>query len=238
MPDTDTTSVPAQETDRAARQLNRSLRRLHLSRPDRRAITEDVRGDLETAAFEGVRPGDLLGPDVDAFARQAVERGGYEPLADDYPRLLVLSTVAAVVGLPAVYVLFSFVLQPLFDDWFTLDRHYPTAGPVLACVVMGLMATGVLLAVLYASLAGRPARIETVKRAALLVPVGLALSIAAVLAVTGRDGFTMSEASIYTQVLPAGALPLGVALASARWWGRRAGHRSASEGPAAPTAQP
>jgi hypothetical protein len=222
MPDTASRASSTVETDRTLRMLDRSLRRLHVSRADRHAITDDVRGDLDAAADNGVSPPELIGLDVDAFARRAIEASGVEPLADDYQRLLITCTLAAALGLPAVYLLLSYVLHPLFVDWFELNGRYPTAGPVLAYVVLVLMGTGVILMALYASLAGRPGRKETVARAALLTPIGGGLGILAALWVMDRAGFALSEASIYTQVLPAGAIPVLVALGASRWWTRRA----------------
>lgn len=222
MPRAASVTTSSGETDVSIRQLNRSLRRLGVSRADRLAITEDVRGDLHAAAAEGVRPAALIGSDVDAFARQALEAGGYEPTTKDYQRLLITCTLAAAVGVPALYLLLSYVVHPLFVNWFELDGSYPTAGPVLAYAFMVLTGTGVIIAALYASLAGRPARSETLTRAALLTPVGGALGIVAVLAVMDRPGFDLSEASIFTQLLPAGAIPVLTAIGTARWWARRA----------------
>lgn len=222
MPDTASRTSATGETDRAIRLLNRSLRRLRVSRADRHVITNDVRGDLDAAADGGVSPIELIGPDVDAFARQAIEASGVEPMADDYPRLFIGCTLAAALGLPAVYFLLSYVLHPLFVDWFELDGRYPTAGPVLAYAVLVLMGTSVILVTLYALLAGRPARKETLTRAAVLTPIGGGLGVLAALWVVDRPGFTLSEASIYTQVLPAGAIPVLIALGGSRWWARRA----------------
>lgn len=222
MPDTASSTSATGEIDRAVKLLNRSLRRVHVSRSDRQWIIDDVRGDLDAAAAEGVSPVDLIGPDVDAFARQATEARGFEPMSDDYPRLLVTGTLAAAVGVPAVYLLLMYVVHPLFVNWFDLDGDYPTAGPVLAYAFMVLTGTGIIIAALNASLAGRPARKETLIRAVLLTPVGGALGIVAGLAVMDRPGFTLSENSIYTQVLPAGAIPVLIALGVSRWWARRA----------------
>lgn len=221
MPRAASVTTPSGEADASISQLNGSLRRLGVSRADRLAITEDVQGDLNAAAAEGVRPATLIGSDVDAFARQALEAGGYEATPNDYQRLLIHCTLAAALGIPALYLLLSFVAQPLFADWFDLDGRYPTAGPMLGYAVMILTGTGVVIATLHASLAGRPARNETVARAALLTPVGGALGIVAALAVMDRPGFNLSEASIYTQILPAGAIPVLAAIGAARWWARR-----------------
>ena len=84
MPRAANLTTPSAETDEAINQLNRSLRRLGASRAARLAITDDVRGDLNAAAAEGVRPAALIGSDVDAFARQALTAGGHEPTPKDY----------------------------------------------------------------------------------------------------------------------------------------------------------
>jgi len=230
MPRAANLTTPSAETDEAINQLNRSLRRLGASRAARLAIIDDVRGDLHAAAAEGVRPAALIGSDVDAFARQALTAGGHEPTPKDYQRLLIICTLAAAVGVPALYLLLSYVVHPLFVDWFELDGRYPTAGPVVAYAFMVLTATAVFLAALYASLAGRPARRETLTRAAFLTPVGGALGIVAVLVVMDRPGFSLSESSIYTQVLPAGAIPVWTAIGIARWWARRAAASTSTVG--------
>jgi hypothetical protein len=46
MPDTASSTSATGEIDRAVKLLNRSLRRLHVSRSDRQWIIDDVRGDL------------------------------------------------------------------------------------------------------------------------------------------------------------------------------------------------
>ncbi len=230
MPETVSRSSAIGETDEAIKLLNRALRRLRVSRADRRTIAEDVRGDLDAAAAEGANPLDLLEPDVEAFARQAMQANGVAPMADDYPRLLLASALAAALGLPAAYFLLSYVVHPLFVDWFELDGRYPTAGPVLAYAVLVLMGIGVILATLRGVLAGRPARKETLVRAAVLAPIGGGLGIVAALWVMDQPGFTLSEASIYTQVVPAGGIPVLVALSAARWWGRRAAERTSASG--------
>lgn len=222
MPRTASVTTFLGETDASIRQLHRSLRRLGASRAVRLAIAEDVRGDLNAAAAEGVQPAALLGSDIDAFARQALEAGGHQPTPKDYQRVLIICTVAAAVGIPALYLLLSYLVHPLFVDWFELDGSYPTAGPVVAYAFMVLTGTGLIITTLYAALAARPARRETITRAALLTPLGGVLSVVAVLAVMDRPGFALSEASIYTQVLPAGAIPVLIAIATARWWARRA----------------
>lgn len=235
MPRAASVTTSSGETDALIRQLDRSLRRLGADRAVRLAIADDVRGDLHAAAAEGVHPGALIGPDVNAFARQALEAGGHAPAPQDYQRLLITSTLAAAVGVPALYLLLSYVVHPLFVDWFELDGRYPTAGPVVAYAFMVLTATAVVIAALYAALAGRPARRETLTRAAFLTPVGGALGIVALLAVMDRPEFVLTERSIYTQVLPAAAIPVLTAIVTARWWGRRAAaSTSATENDGAP----
>jgi DNA-binding ferritin-like protein (Dps family) len=95
------TSAPVDpsEVDDAVAGLDRRLRRLHLSRGDRRAIVDDVRGDLLAAAADGVRPATLIGPDVDAFAREAMDQGGYRPWRPEYVRTLLGGVLGTLIGL-------------------------------------------------------------------------------------------------------------------------------------------
>jgi hypothetical protein len=204
-----------------AAELDRSLRRLQLPRSDRRTIVDEVRGDLQTAAADGVDPETLIGPDIDAFAREAVEAGGYRPRPYDYPRILAGGILAAGVTLVAAYLLIVELLQPALASWFTLDGDYPTAGPVV--VLGGIAVVGVLgtLGALAWLLAGRPAARETVRRAALLTPFGLAVGIAAAFAVARDPGYAVTVASVSTQVALV-ALPVVAALGISRWWAVRA----------------
>lgn len=222
MSERETATIPTGQIDEATRRLDRSLRRLGLAAGERRTVVDDVRADLHAAASDGVSPAEVIGPDVDAFARQTVEAVGYPVRPDAYAKTVVLGSLAAVVAVPAAYLLFMQILHPLFTDWFTLDRRYPTAGPVVAFTVMVLIASVVVLLALHGALAGRPAVRETLVRAAVLVPLAGGVGIASAFAVVGRPGFTTSEAAVLTQVLPPGVVALVAALGASRWWALRA----------------
>lgn len=156
----------AAQVDAAAAELDMSLRRLDIARADRRALVDDVRADLERAAEDGVAPAELVGADLDAFAREAVEASGCRPRLRDYPVVALNGTLAAAAAVAGGFALVVLLLQPLLAQTFTLDRHYPTAGPVLAytaVAVLGLLGT---FGALHQFLAGRPARRETLLRAA------------------------------------------------------------------------
>ena len=201
-------------------ELDRSLRRLKLARGDRRTIVEEVRGDLQTAAADGASPETLIGPDVDAFAREAVEAGGYRPRPHDYPRTLVGGVLAAGVTLVAAYLLIVELLQPALASWFTLDGDYPSAGPVV--VLGGIAVVGVLgtLGALAWLLADRPAARETVRRAALLLPFGVFVGIAAAFAVARDPDYSVTVATVSTQVALV-AFPVIAALGISRRWALR-----------------
>jgi hypothetical protein len=212
----DTVPTAAAQIRAVTAELDRRLRRLRLARGDRRTIVDEVRGDLQMAAADGVSPETLVGTDVDAFAREAVEAGGYRARPQDYPRVRAGGILAAGVTLVAAYLLIIELLQPALASWFTLDGDHPTAGPVV--VLGGIAVVGVLgtLGALAWLLAGRPAARETVRRAALLIPFGVAVGIAAAVAVARDPGYAATVATVSTQVALV-ALPVVAALGISRW---------------------
>jgi hypothetical protein len=212
----DSTPVRSEQIDQVTEELDRSLRRMHLSRNDRRTVVDDVRADLETAAADGVSPDALVGWDVDAFARKTVDAGGYRPQPRDYPRVLAGGILATVVVVVAAYWLIVGVLQPLFASWLTLDRHYPTAGPVVVCAAIALVGLLGTLAGLRWLLAGRTAARPTLRRAALLLPIGGASGIAAAIALAHDPDYNSTPGAVTLQVLFV-LLGVAVALGVARW---------------------
>ncbi|MGY1855561.1 hypothetical protein [Modestobacter sp. SYSU DS0290] len=211
------------EPDPAARitavltQLESSLRRLRIPRADRRAVLADVRGDLETAAADGVDPRALIGPDVDAFARETVEAGGYRPRATSYARVVGGGGLAAVLGVVVAYVLVVVLATPVMAALFSLDSSFPTAGPVVALAAISVLAVLTALAALRWLMAGRPAGPATVRRAALLVPAAAALGVAAALLLVSRTDSTVGPTTVVALV----AIPVLAALAASRWWALR-----------------
>lgn len=220
----DSAPVRTEQIQAATAELDRRLRRMHLSRGDPRTVVEEVRADLETAAAEGVSPEALVGPDVDAFARETIEAGGFRPRPRDYPRVLAGGILAAGTVVVAAYGLIVGVLQPAFSSWFTLEGSYPTAGPVLVYGAIALTGWLGALAGLKWLLAGRPAARPTLRRAALLLPLGAAAGIAAVVAVARDPDYSTTPGTVTLQVL---FVVLGVllALGAARWWAVRAADR-------------
>ncbi|MCZ2805371.1 hypothetical protein O2W18_09680 [Modestobacter sp. VKM Ac-2983] len=216
----DNKTVPGEQIDATIAELDRSLRRLHLTRSDRRTVLEEVRVDLQAAADDGVSPAALIDSDIDAFAREAIEVGGYIPRPRDYPRVLLGGILTAVGVVVAAYVLIVLILTPLLSSWFTLPGSYPSAGPLLvygALVLAGLIGT---LAGLRWLLAGRPAARATLRKAALLLPIGAAAGIAGLLAVADDPDYRTTEGTVTVQALLV-VLGVAVALGIARWWALR-----------------
>ncbi|MEJ5912844.1 hypothetical protein [Pseudokineococcus sp. 1T1Z-3] len=176
MPAPETAPPLAAEVDAATRSLDRSLRRLHLTRTDRRAVVADVRADLLEAATQRVPPEALLGPDVDAFAREAVASGGYVAQPRDSARSVVAGLLGLGVGLALGFWLVFWVAWPFFTSRFDLVGHHPEAG--LTVAVSGLTLAALLGAVvtLAVALRGRPAAGATLVRVVpmlVLVSVGV-----------------------------------------------------------------
>ena len=191
MSGTDGATTTTREVDATTAGLERALRRLHIAAADRRAIVAEVRADLEAAAADGVSPSALIGPDVEAFAREAAEARGHQPREAQYPSIVIGGTLAAVGGTVAAYLLIVEFLVPLFSSWFDLDGHYPVAGPVVAWAGMAVAAVLVTLLVLHLLLRGRAAARETVRRASVLVPLAMAAGIAVAVAVGQSNDYAV-----------------------------------------------
>jgi hypothetical protein len=229
VPGTDRVPVTAAQIHAVTAELDRELRRLHIARADRRAIVEEVRSDLAAAAADGVSPTTLIGPEVGAFAREAAEGRGHRPRPRQYRRAVLGGSLAAVLAAAAAYLLIVEVLTPLLSSWFDLGDHYPVAGPVVAFGGIALVAVLVTLAALRLLLTGRPAARETVRRAAVLVPLATAAGIGAAVAVGRDNGYAVGVVVVEALVI---ALPFACALAGARWWAMR--QVGVGERPAAP----
>jgi DNA-binding ferritin-like protein (Dps family) len=216
------TSAPVDpsEVDDAVAGLDRRLRRLHLARGDRRAIVDDVRGDLLAAAADGVRPTTLIGPDVEAFAREAMDQGDYRPWRPEYVRTLLGGVLGTLIGLFVAYWLVT-GLQRLFASWFTLDGHYPVAGAIVVSVAVAVLGVVSALVVLRWLLAGLPAARATVHRAALLLPAAVVVGAGAAVAVATLPDRPVGSGTVAVMALCV-AVPFVAALGVSRWWALRA----------------
>lgn len=210
----DSAPVTAAQIDATTTELDRELRRLHIAGADRRAVVAEVRSDLETAAADGMSPSALIGPDIGAFARETAEARGHRPRPPHYLRVVVGGSLAAVGAAIAAYLLIVELLIPLLSSWFDLGGHYPLAGPVVSFGAIALAAVLVTLAALRLLLTGRSAVRQTMKRAALLVPLATAGGIAAAVAVGRSNDYSIGVVVVEALIL---LLPLAFALALARW---------------------
>lgn len=220
MSKSDSAAVLTAQIDALTAHLDQRLRRLHLDRSDRRAIVGEVRGDLQAAAADGVSPAALIGSDIDAFAREAIEAGGYRPRPPEYLRVLVGGSLAAAATVVTAYWLIVGLIQPVFASWFTLEGRYPSVGPYVVYGAVALVGVIGALAALAWVVAGRPASRETTMRAALLVPLAAAAGIAGAVGVARGPDYTVTGTTVTTQVVLV-ALPVVAALAVSRWWALR-----------------
>lgn len=210
--------VTAAQIEATTTELDRELRRLHIARADRRAVVAEVRSDLETAAADGMSPSALIGPDIGAFARATAEARGQRPRPPHYLRVVIGGSLTAVGAAIAAYLLIVALLIPLLSSWFDLGGHYPVAGPVVSFGAIALAAVLVALAARRLLLTGRSAVRQTMKRAALLVPLATAIGIAAAVAVGRSNDYSIGVVGVEAVIL---VLPLASALALARWYGVR-----------------
>ena len=214
MSGTDGATTATRQLDATTAELELALRRLHIAAADRRAIVAEVRADLEAAAVDGMSPSALIGPDVETFAREAAEARGHQPRQAQYPRVAVGGTLATVVGAVVAYLVIVEFLVPLFSSRFDLDGHYPVAGPVVAFAGMAVAGVLVTLVGLHLLLTGRAAARETVRRAAVLVPLATVVGIAAAVAVGRTHEYAVSIVVVEAVVI---LIPVVGALVVARW---------------------
>ena len=200
--------------------LERSLRRLRLTSKDRRSILEEVRADLKAAAADGVAPQALIGPDPDAFARQAAAAAGYLPRRGEYGRVLLGGALGALAALVGGYLLLDLVVFPLFASMFDLGGFHPVLGAYAFMSALALAVTLGVLGLLALLLRDRAAARATLARAAVLLPVVATLGVVLV------GGAAMDfQAPAYVEVIGRRAalvaLLLAGALLAARTWALR-----------------
>lgn len=215
----------AAEIPRVTKTLDRALRRLDIAPHDRRSIVGDVRGDLQSAAAEGVPPDALMGSDVDTFARQAVADGAYRSVPRNYSGVVGSGGLAVAVAVLVGFWLVGEVVQPALASRYTLAGHHPTAGPLVVFTGIALVALLGALAVLWLVLDKRAARRETLVRVAVLAPLAAAGGAAAVVAVANDPSYRTTPGVVVGQVLLV-AVPVAASLAAARWWALRSASSS------------
>lgn len=214
------TPTPSADVKAAAARLDRSLRRLRLTRADRRRVVEEVAGDLQVAAAEGIDLHTLIGADPDAFAREAAAAGGYRPRPGNYGRLLLGGAGGALLALVAGYLLIAYAVFPFFTSTFDLGGYHPVLGAYVFISAVALAGTLGIPAVLALLLRERAAARATLVRAALLIPAVAALGV--VLIGGAGMGFASSrDAEGLTLRVLLVALLIPAALLAARIWALR-----------------
>ena len=217
MPRPESPPTSMADVQAAAVTLERALRRLHLSATDRRSIIEAVRGDLEAAAADGIDPQSLIGPDPDAFARQAATAGGYQQRPGHYARLLLAGAGGALVALVVGYLLIVYAIYPAATAVFDVGGFHPVLGAYVSMSAIALVVALGIVGALALALRGRAAARATLTRAAMLVAAVAAAGVVLV----GRAAMD-STTTTYLQTLgQRGVLVaalLAAALLTARTW--------------------
>ncbi|MBF5082505.1 hypothetical protein [Quadrisphaera sp. INWT6] len=219
----------ARSAEEVVADVDRRLRR-YAGRADRRAITEDLLGDLRAAQAAGCDPATLIGPDVDEFARRTVEEGGCAKVAGDTRRVTALG---ALWSLPAVvlgYLVTPYAVSPVLEAAGSAGIDVPLVRAGVAWAGLGAVCALSVLAVMVVLLRGRAAARPTLQVAAFTVPFAAAVAVAVNTTVLAVGPIT--HGSIAVQVAGV-VVPLVGALALARSWGlRRAGASSGALLPA------
>ncbi|WP_457158482.1 hypothetical protein [Modestobacter sp. SYSU DS0875] len=191
---------------------------MRLPRAARRELLDEVGADLTAAAADGVTPAELLGPDRARFAREAAQARGFPPAPAAWCRTVFGGVLGAAVALVVGYVVVVVLAPPLLASVVQLDGSYPTAGPVLAYVLMGLVCLAGTLVALATVLRDREAARATVTRAAVLLPVVGGIGLLAAMRLGADQDLTPGLVVARVLVVLAAVV---AAIAGARWWALR-----------------
>lgn len=158
--------------------VDREWRGLGVGRRDRVALAADLRGELESAAGDGLDPAELLGDDPAGFARRIAEEAGVERVAPRYGQVLGAATAGGVLALVAGFALVN-LLHEVFVAAFDLPRgvHVPIwlAAGVFYGGVAAVVIVGAVLAVRF-GLRDVPRSRRTAARMAVLLPPALVVA--------------------------------------------------------------
>ncbi|WP_380256946.1 hypothetical protein [Kineococcus sp. GCM10028916] len=229
----------------ALAQLDSRWREDDVPRAERQALLQDVRADLvaahtATGGQDVHDVADLLGSDPATFADEVVrERGVHRPRGR-YSTVLVLAVVGALVAL---------VIWPFFQTAISAatisptDTATPASGSYVDAdgnvtyiadpytrgqwvvlfggyVFMGVVAVALMVAGVHVALRNRVRAHATVWRAAVLIPVSVAVSLPTAIYYAGLTGYsTTLEVVLFECSLVLGGALLAVVIA--RWWALR-----------------
>lgn len=209
---TTSNNPPFESVDAIRAELDAAWRRYGVRPADRQEMSADIVADLRAGAADGLDPRAMIGPQVDAFARQVADARGLRRLEPAYGRMLLGGLVGAVAALVIGWT----------PTWSALDL-LSSGGLVWALMAYGLLAVGCTAAALTGiavALRGLGSVRATLWRAALLLPVaGVAITPLTMLfaAATGYDTATSTVLLETGMVLGACA----AAVAAARRWALR-----------------
>ena len=210
--------------------IDRRLRRHHLTRADRRAITGDLLGDLRAAEADGRDPAVMIGSDLDGFVSRTLEEGGYVTARRNPLQAALLVTLAAVPVVVVAHAAVIEVLVPLFTAVVSVHADFPGTGVAGGWAGVWLLNVLVVLAVLAAVLRGHPAARVTFATAAVVVPLAGAVAVASNILIIYTTS-QITAGSITAQVISV-LLPLVGALAVAYHRGLRSMRQHGAEGAA------
>ena len=199
--------------------LDREWRGLGVGRHDRVALAADLRGELESAAGDGLDPAELLGDDPAGFARRIAEEAGVERVAPRYGQVLGVAGAGGVLALIAGFALVN-ALHEVFVAAFDLPRgvHVPIwlAAGVFYGGVAAVVIVGAVLAVRLALRDGPRIR-HTAGRMAVLLPPALVLATGAAAGFGWALGFPLTPVAIGTEAAIVLAAFLAATALARRW---------------------
>jgi hypothetical protein len=129
--------------DSALSAADRAWRAYGVDPADRAALAADLRLDLQAAAGDGRTPGQLLGPDVGAFARRLADEAGVPRTLPEHRRVLETAFIGAVLGAVVAWALMA-AAYPLFLRMVTPPDSVRVPIPVTLGIYYGVPAAVVV----------------------------------------------------------------------------------------------
>ncbi|WP_432510898.1 hypothetical protein [Kineococcus sp. SYSU DK001] len=214
-----------------------------MPRGERQELLQDVRADLLVAhaATGSTNPRVLLGTDTATFAADVVRERGLQRPRGRYTTVLVFAVVAVLVAVVAIWPLLHEVFDAVnpspsgpmpITAGTTIEADgsikYPaeplTAGQEAVMIggwaLGGLMVAALMVVGVHVALRRRARAAATVWRAAVLIPVSVAVTLPAAMFYAKQTDYSTAPAVVIFEC----ALVLGgaiMAVVVARWWAFR-----------------
>jgi hypothetical protein len=207
--------------DKALVAADKAWRAYGVGPADRAALAEDLRLDLREAVADGRTPGDLLGPDVAAFARRLADEAGVERVPAEDARILGTALIGGAAGVVVAFL--ALTAYPLIVHGLDVPRPARIPLPVAVGLFYGTSAALVLagaVLMVRVRLKDLPQVGPTVRAMAVLLPLAALAITPITMGFAWTTGYSTSALVVLFEIALVGGA-LGGAIVLARRWALR-----------------